>query len=96
LDFLSDTNSGRQLSHFLHHTPKLGILVPVKKGRISFKTFIETENLCYGPGFSSIPICYNISYLQVEESSIIGAFSEATVRVAWCRVVAQSTLPRWL
>jgi len=50
-----------QLNHFLHRTPKLGILTRACwNGTISFETFIETDNSCRVPRFPLIASCYKI------------------------------------
>jgi len=41
------------------------------KCTVSFETFIETENSCCASQLPLIVTCYKISYLQLEEPSII-------------------------
>ena len=69
-----------QLNHFCHRALKLGILTcACWNGTISFETFIEVENSCCALRFPSIASCYKISYLQLEEPSIIGRLQQCVL-----------------
>jgi len=63
--FLSDSDV--HLDHFLHHTPKLGILGEMV---ISFETFVETEISCCAPRFPLI-LTAKLHSLYVKESEIL-------------------------
>ena len=65
-----------QLNHFLHRTPKLGILTRACwNGTTSFETFIETENCCCVPRFPLMPValqnCWHPNLNHVKESEIL-------------------------
>ena len=62
------------LDHFLHHTPKLGILGEMV---ISFETFVETEISCCAPRFPLI-LTAKLHSLYVKESGV-GNFGKVGV-----------------
>jgi len=94
-----------ELNHFLHRTPKLGVLTRTCwNGAMLFKNFYWNRQflLC-----TTISInCYKISCLQLEEPGIIGAklssnnvncfvLTQLPVITTALRVIALSALPRW-
>ena len=65
--FFSPT-SDVQLDHFLHHTPKLGILAEMVHFNLKF--FVETEISCCAPRFPLI-LTAKFHSLYVKESEIL-------------------------
>jgi len=61
------SESGRPVGSFVHHTPKLGILLSWENGTISFENFVATEISCCAPRFPLI-LTSKFHSLYVEES----------------------------
>jgi len=80
--FLSD--SGVQLDHFLHHTPKLGISVEMVT--ISFETFVQAEVSCCAPRFPLILTAkFHSLYVKsrVDNSGKVGDFTSDSATLPW-------------